>query len=60
MFEEAWGKTLFIDEISGICSPGAVYAPEAAKEMLTHLAEGGGRLVFCAADYEHNIDRYSV
>lgn len=56
MFEEGWGKTLFIDEIGCICGPGALYSQEAVAEMLTHLEDSKGRFVFVGADYEHNVE----
>lgn len=58
MFEEGWGKTLFVDEIGGICSPGALYSQDAVPEILTHLEDSKGRFVFVAADYEHNIESF--
>ena len=62
LFKDAWGKTLFIDEVSGISNSIGGYGAEAVKAMLPYL-EGDtpsirGRFVVVIADYEQNIDDF--
>mmetsp|Transcript_25507 Transcript_25507/g.24391 ORF Transcript_25507/g.24391 Transcript_25507/m.24391 type:complete len:333 (-) Transcript_25507:222-1220(-) len=60
MFEDAWGKTLFIDEVSAICSHGAGFSQEAIKATMDFL-EGKKfrrKFVVVIADYEENIDKF--
>ena len=60
MFNEAWGRTLFIDEVGALTSPGALYSKEAIKAMLPFLEdpELRGRFITIIADYEHNIEAF--
>ena len=60
IFEEAWGRTLFIDEVGALTSPGALYSKEATKAMLPFLndPELRGRFITIIADYEHNIEAF--
>ena len=60
MFRDAWGRTLFIDEISAIAGNGALYGNEAVKAMLPFLEdpELRGRFVVVIADYDYNIRKF--
>jgi SpoVK/Ycf46/Vps4 family AAA+-type ATPase len=58
LFEKAWGKTLFIDEIGALAKAVGGYEEQAAKEMLAQMENNRGKLVFIVADYAHNIDAF--
>gem|GEM_PF-4468090 len=58
LFEKAWGKTLFIDEIGALAKAVGGYEEQAAKEMLAQMENNRGKLVFIVADYPPNIDRF--
>lgn len=58
LFEKAWGKTLFVDEIGALAKAVGGYEEQAAKEMLAQMENNRGKLIFIVADYAHNIDAF--
>lgn len=58
LFEKAWGKTLFIDEIGALAKAVGGYEEQAAKEMLAQMENHRGKFVLVIADYSENIDDF--
>ncbi len=58
LFESAWGKTLFIDEIGAIASIKGGYEEQAIKEMLTQMEGNRGKFVLVVADYPNKINNF--
>lgn len=51
IFEEAWGGTLMLDEVSGIAKAGGTFKDEFVKTMLPILENNRGKFILLAADY---------
>ncbi len=58
LFEQAWGKTLFIDEIGALAKAVGGYEIQAAKQILTQTEMHRGKFVLVLADYPENIDEF--
>jgi subtilisin-like proprotein convertase family protein/Holliday junction resolvasome RuvABC ATP-dependent DNA helicase subunit len=57
-FESAWGRLLFLDEISSLAHAGGDFKEEAKKEILRQLENYRGRYIFVVADYTDGIDDF--
>jgi hypothetical protein len=56
IFQRAFGRTLFVDEISSLGTD--LFAKEAIKTMLLYLENYPGRFVFVCADYDYKIKKF--
>jgi hypothetical protein len=56
IFERAFGRTLFVDEISSLGNN--LFAKEAIKTMLLYLNNYPGRFIFVCADYDYKIKQF--
>jgi hypothetical protein len=56
IFQRAFGRTLFVDEISSLGVD--MFAKEAIKTMLLYLNNYPGRFVFVCADYDYKIKKF--
>ena len=54
-FRQAWGKVIFIDEVSGFVNSG--FKDDIKKAMLPYL-EQKGKLIAIVADYKDNIAKF--
>jgi SpoVK/Ycf46/Vps4 family AAA+-type ATPase len=57
-FEKAWGRLLFIDEVSGLARSGGAFKDEAAKMMLAQMENHRGKFMMVVADYAPNINAF--
>jgi replication-associated recombination protein RarA len=57
-FEKAWGRLLFVDEVSGLAKSGGAFKDEAAKMMLAQMENHRGKYMMVVADYAENINLF--
>jgi SpoVK/Ycf46/Vps4 family AAA+-type ATPase len=58
VFESAWGRVLFVDEVSGLARSGGTFKEEAAKTMLKQMEDYRGKFLMVVADYTDGIDLF--
>ncbi len=57
-FEKAWGRLLFVDEVSGLAKSGGDFKSEAAKTILAQTENHRGKFMMVVADYSENINQF--
>jgi SpoVK/Ycf46/Vps4 family AAA+-type ATPase len=57
-FEKAWGRLMFVDEVSGLAKSGGDFKFEAAKIILAQTENHRGKFMMVVADYAQNINQF--
>lgn len=57
-FEKAWGRLMFVDEVSGLARSGGDFKYEAAKIILAQTENHRGKFMMVVADYAENINQF--
>jgi Holliday junction resolvasome RuvABC ATP-dependent DNA helicase subunit len=57
-FEKAWGRLMFVDEVSGLARSGGDFKYEAAKIILAQTENHRGKFMMVIADYPENINQF--
>ena len=57
-FEKAWGRLMFVDEVSGLARSGGDFKYEAAKIILAQTENHRGKFMMVIADYAENINQF--
>ena len=57
-FEKAWGRLMFVDEVSGLAKSGGDFKFEAAKMILAQTENHRGKFMMVIADYAENINQF--
>ena len=57
-FEKAWGRLMFVDEVSGLARSGGEFKYEAAKIILAQTENHRGKFMMVVADYAENINQF--
>jgi SpoVK/Ycf46/Vps4 family AAA+-type ATPase len=57
-FEKAWGRLMFVDEVSGLAKSGGTFKDEATKIILAETENNRGKFMMVVADYAENINLF--
>ena len=58
VFEGAWGRLLFLDEVSGLAKAGGTFKDEAATVILKQMEDYRGKFMMVVADYPENVNMF--
>lgn len=58
VFESAWGRLLFLDEVSGLAKAGGAFKDEAITVFLKQMEDYRGKFMMAIADYPENINQF--